>query len=54
MCQEKNVLLATNATPDDVAARVAEGTGLISLGWDFNLLRRELDATVESTRKALC
>ena len=53
MCREKNVLLATNATPEDVASRVAEGYRLISLGWDFSLLKSELDSTVEKTRKAL-
>jgi 2-keto-3-deoxy-L-rhamnonate aldolase RhmA len=53
MCREKNVFLATNATPEDVETRVAEGYRLISLGWDFNLLKNELDSTVVKTRKAL-
>ncbi len=44
---------ATEAEPEDVAARIAEGYRLIHLGWDFNLLRRELDERVTRTRKIL-
>jgi len=52
-CQEKGVYLATEAAPEEVAARVAEGYRLIHLGWDFNLLRRELDGRITRTREIL-
>ncbi len=52
-CMEKRVLLATEAAPEDVAARIAEGYRLIHVGWDFNLLRRELDERVKKTREIL-
>ena len=51
MCKEKGVYLATEAAPEDVAARIAEGYRLIHLGWDFNLLRSELDERVSRTRE---
>jgi len=53
MCKEKGVYLATEAEPEEVAARVAEGYQLIHLGWDFNLLRRELDGRIMRTREIL-
>ncbi len=53
MCKEKGVLLATEAAPEDVAARIAEGYRLIHLGWDFNLLRHELDGRITRTREIL-
>ncbi len=51
LCKEKGVLLATEAAAEDVAARIAEGYHLIHLGWDFNLLRRELDFRIKKTRE---
>jgi 2-keto-3-deoxy-L-rhamnonate aldolase RhmA len=53
LCREKGVLLATEATPEDVAAKVEAGFRLISLGWDFNVLRRELSVTIDETRRAI-
>ncbi|MGH9388526.1 MAG: aldolase/citrate lyase family protein, partial [Vicinamibacteria bacterium] len=53
MCKEKGVYLATEAEPEDVAARIAEGYRLIHLGWDFNLLRSELHSRVVRTREIL-
>jgi 2-keto-3-deoxy-L-rhamnonate aldolase RhmA len=52
-CKEKGVFLATEAEPEQVAAKIAEGYRLIHLGWDFNLLRRELDSRVSRTRETL-
>jgi 2-keto-3-deoxy-L-rhamnonate aldolase RhmA len=52
-CKEKGVFLATEAEPEEVAARVAEGYRLIHVGWDFNLLRKELNSRVSATRKVL-
>ena len=51
MCKEKGVYLATEAEPEEVAARIADGYRLIHLGWDFNLLRRELDGQLATTRE---
>ncbi len=51
MCKEKGVYLATEAAPEDVAARIAEGYRLIHVGWDFNLLRQELDSRIKKTRE---
>jgi 2-keto-3-deoxy-L-rhamnonate aldolase RhmA len=50
-CKEKGVYLAVEAEPEDVALRIAEGYRLIHVGWDFNLLRRELDSRVKKTRE---
>jgi len=52
-CKEKGVYLATEAAPEDVAAKVAEGYRLIHLGWDFNLLRSELEERMSRTRETL-
>jgi 2-keto-3-deoxy-L-rhamnonate aldolase RhmA len=52
-CKEKGVYLATEAEPEDVGARIAEGYRLIHLGWDFNLLRSELDERLSRTRETL-
>ncbi|MGH9321016.1 MAG: aldolase/citrate lyase family protein [Vicinamibacteria bacterium] len=53
LCMEKGVFLATEAAPEDVAARVEQGFRLIHLGWDFNLLRQELDGRISRTREIL-
>lgn len=53
MCKERGVYLATEAEPEEVGARVAEGYRLIHLGWDFNLLKRELDGRIQKTRETL-
>jgi 2-keto-3-deoxy-L-rhamnonate aldolase RhmA len=51
-CKEKGVFLATEAEPEEVEARVAEGYRLIHVGWDFNLMRKELDERIKNTREA--
>jgi 2-keto-3-deoxy-L-rhamnonate aldolase RhmA len=53
LCRERNVLLATDAGPSDMKARVDEGYRLISVGWDFNLLRDALDGTIKGMRGAI-
>lgn len=53
MCKEKGVLLAVTTTPEEAASKVGEGYRLLSLGWDFDLLRRVLGDDVRATRKAL-
>ena len=53
LCRERHVFLATDATPADIKARVEEGYRLISVGWDFNLLRDALDGTIKGMRGAI-
>jgi 2-keto-3-deoxy-L-rhamnonate aldolase RhmA len=53
LCKAKNVIAATNAGPDDVTARLAEGYRLISVGWDYVLLRDALSDTFKRMRPAL-
>jgi 2-keto-3-deoxy-L-rhamnonate aldolase RhmA len=53
LCKEKGVHLATEAAPDEVAQRIEEGFRLIHLGWDFNLMKRELEERIGKTRGAL-
>jgi hypothetical protein len=52
LCKAKNVIAATNASPDDVSARLAEGYRLISVGWDYVLLRDALGDALKRMRPA--
>jgi 2-keto-3-deoxy-L-rhamnonate aldolase RhmA len=53
LCREKNVVLATDAGPKDIKARLDEGYRMISVGWDFDLLRNALADTVKGMRSAI-
>ena len=53
LCRDRGVLLATDAGPADVKARLAEGYRLISVGWDFQALQKVLDETVGAMRPAM-
>jgi 2-keto-3-deoxy-L-rhamnonate aldolase RhmA len=53
ICKEKGVHLATEAALEEVPKRIEEGYRLIHLGWDFNLLRKELDERIAGTRDIL-
>ncbi|PYQ75406.1 MAG: hypothetical protein DMG04_07245 [Acidobacteria bacterium] len=53
LCQKYHVVPAIDATPDDVKARVAAGWRLISLGWDFGMLQKQLGETLKATRNAI-
>jgi 2-keto-3-deoxy-L-rhamnonate aldolase RhmA len=53
MCKKKGVFLAADVTPEDAGAKIAAGYRLLSLGWDFNLLRDELGRSVVGTRRAI-
>jgi len=53
MCREREVVAATDAGPEDVKARIDEGYRLISVGWDFDLLRRELGNMVRQMRSVM-
>ncbi len=53
LCRERKVLLATDAGPKDIKARLDEGYRMISVGWDFDLLRNALSDTVKGMREAI-
>jgi 2-keto-3-deoxy-L-rhamnonate aldolase RhmA len=53
LCQKYHVVAAIDATPDDVKSRVAAGWRLISLGWDFGMLQKQLGDTLKATRSAI-
>ena len=50
---ESHVVAGIDATPQDVRAKVAAGWRLISLGWDFDMLKKQLDDTIKSVRGAI-
>lgn len=53
LCRERNVILATDAGPADIRARLDEGYRMLSVGWDFNLLRDALGGTIKGMRTAI-
>jgi len=52
LCLKYHVVPAIDATPDTVKSRVAAGWRLISLGWDFDMLKKQLGDTLAATRRA--
>lgn len=53
MCLERGVVAATDAGPEDVRAKLDAGYRMLSVGWDFDLLRRGLSDTVQGMRSAI-
>lgn len=53
MCRAQKVLSATNATPEDIKAKIDAGYKLISVGWDFGLLQKALGDTIRAMRVAI-
>ena len=53
MCQEHKVVSAINATPEDLKSKIDAGYRLISVGWDFGLLQKELSDTFKAMRLAI-
>jgi len=53
MCLARGVVAATDAGPGDIKAKVDAGYKMISVGWDFDLLRRELGDTIKGMRSAI-
>lgn len=47
------MILATDAGPTDIKGRMDEGYRMISVGWDFNLLRAALGETIKGMRSAI-
>jgi 2-keto-3-deoxy-L-rhamnonate aldolase RhmA len=53
LCRERKVVLATDAGPKDIKARLEEGYRMISVGWDFGLLQQALGDTIGAMRGAI-
>jgi len=53
MCREHKVISATNATPEDIKAKIEAGYKLISVGWDFGLLQKGLGDIFKAMRPAI-
>ena len=53
LCQKYRVVPAIDATPEDVKAKVAAGWRMISVGWDFGMLQKQLGDTLKATRGAI-
>jgi len=53
LCREKGVVLATDAGPKDLRARLDEGYRMISVGWDFGLLQTALGDTIGAMRATI-
>jgi 2-keto-3-deoxy-L-rhamnonate aldolase RhmA len=53
MCLDRKVVAATDATPEDMKSKLDAGYRMLSVGWDFDLLRRELADTIKGMRTAV-
>ena len=53
MCREHKVISATDATPEDIKAKIDAGYKLISVGWDFGLLQKGLRDIFKAMRLAI-
>jgi 2-keto-3-deoxy-L-rhamnonate aldolase RhmA len=53
LCRETGVVLATDAGPKDIRARLDEGYRMISVGWDFGLLQTALGETIGAMRATI-
>jgi 2-keto-3-deoxy-L-rhamnonate aldolase RhmA len=53
MCREHKVISATDATPEDIKAKIDAGYKLISVGWDFGLLQKGLSDIFKALRLAI-
>lgn len=53
MCKKKGVIGLIEANPEDVKSKVDDGYQMILLGWDFELLQRELSETMKKVQSAL-
>lgn len=53
LCREHKVILATDAGPKDVQARLDEGYRMISVGWDFGLMQAAIGDTISGMRAVM-
>jgi 2-keto-3-deoxy-L-rhamnonate aldolase RhmA len=53
LCLERKVIAGTDANPSNIKAKLDAGYKLISLGWDFGMLQRQLTETIKGVRSVL-
>ncbi|MFC2170038.1 aldolase/citrate lyase family protein [Acidobacteriota bacterium] len=53
MCKETGVKVLIGASPEDIKSKVEAGYQMLIVGWDFQLLEKELKETVEKMRSVL-
>ena len=53
LCLERKVIAGTDANPSNIKAKLDAGYKLISLGWDFGMLQRQLTETIKGARSVL-
>lgn len=53
LCLENKVIAGIDANPGNVKDKLAAGYKMISVGWDFGLLQRQLNDTFKSIRSAI-
>jgi 2-keto-3-deoxy-L-rhamnonate aldolase RhmA len=53
LCLEHKVIAGVDANAGSVKAKVAVGYKLISLGWDFGMLQRQMGDTIKAVRSAI-
>ncbi len=53
MCQAKGVIPAIETDATSVKAKADAGYKLIALGWDFDMLRKELGSSMKAAREAI-
>jgi 2-keto-3-deoxy-L-rhamnonate aldolase RhmA len=53
LCLENKVIAGIDANPGNVKAKLAAGYKLISVGWDFGMLQRQLNETFKGIRSAM-
>jgi 2-keto-3-deoxy-L-rhamnonate aldolase RhmA len=53
MCRDSGVVAATDAGPEDIKSKLDAGYRMLSVGWDFDLLRSRLGDTIKGMRSAV-
>ncbi len=53
MCKERGVVAAVDASQGDAKAKIEAGYRLISVGWDFDLMKKALGGTVTAVRSEI-
>lgn len=53
LCLERKVIAGRDANPNNIKERLDAGYRLISLGWDFGMLQRQLTETIKGVRSAM-
>ncbi len=53
LCLERKIVAGTDANPGNIKAKLDAGYRLISLGWDFGMLQRQLTETIKGVRSVL-